>query len=116
MGYFSSFAVDDPEIFPDHSVTPPEQQLLWRLDDLQNRLEELQSRGAPYSGGRVYMDDDLRYEPVGAFNRIMDVKAAMLKSIMKSTASARPLNCRMLSVMTSGWNCPISMIFPQPIP
>lgn len=77
MGYFSSFAVDDPEIFPDHSVTPPEQQLLWRLDDLQNRLEELQSRGAPYSGGRVYMDDDLRYEPVGAFNRIMDVKAAI---------------------------------------
>lgn len=80
MGYFSNLAIEDDN-WLDHSVTPPEQQLLWRLEDLQNRLEELKSRGARYSSDRVYMDDDLRYEPVGAFKRIMDVEAAICMAI-----------------------------------
>lgn len=31
------------------SYPEPEMQLLWRLDDLQDRLEELIAKDAPYS-------------------------------------------------------------------
>lgn len=33
----------------DWSYPGPEMQLLWRLDDLQDRLEELIAKDAPYS-------------------------------------------------------------------
>lgn len=36
-------------------------QLLWRLDDLQDRLEELIAKDAPYRDGYIYSEDDIRY-------------------------------------------------------
>lgn len=36
-------------------------QLLWRLDDLQDRLEELVAKDAPYRDGYIYSEDDIRY-------------------------------------------------------
>ena len=36
-------------------------QLLWRLDDLQDRLEELIAKDAPYRDEYIYSEDDIRY-------------------------------------------------------
>ena len=62
MGYFSNMAIEkwisDGE---DHSYPSPERQLLWRLDDLKDRLEDLITAGATYRNGYIYTDDDLRY-------------------------------------------------------
>lgn len=45
----------------DWSYPAPEMQLLWRLDDLQDRLEELVAKDAPYRDGYIYSEDDIRY-------------------------------------------------------
>ena len=45
----------------DWSYPAPEMQLLWRLDDLQDRLEELVAKDAPYRDGYIYAEDDIRY-------------------------------------------------------
>lgn len=45
----------------DRSYPAPEMQLLWRLDDLQDRLEELVAKDAPYRDGYIYAEDDIRY-------------------------------------------------------
>ena len=45
----------------DWSYPSPEIQLLWRLDDLQDRLEELVAKDAPYRDGYIYSEDDIRY-------------------------------------------------------
>ena len=45
----------------DWSYPAPEMQLLWRLDDLQDRLEELIAKDAPYRDGYIYSEDDIRY-------------------------------------------------------
>ena len=62
MGCFSNFAVDllmDEK--EDHSYPSPERQLLWRLDDLKDRLEDLINKGASYRSGYIYTEDDIRY-------------------------------------------------------
>lgn len=45
----------------DRSYPEPEMQLLWRLDDLQDRLEELIAKDAPYRNWDIYLEDDIRY-------------------------------------------------------
>ena len=45
----------------DWSYPAPEMELLWRLDDLQDRLEELIAKDAPYRDGYIYSEDDIRY-------------------------------------------------------
>lgn len=60
MGYFSmlQLELDEEE---DLSYPSPEQQLLWRLDDLKDRLQFLNARGASYRSGYYLLDDDVRY-------------------------------------------------------
>lgn len=77
MGYFSNLAIAYPVCGYDHSFTSPEQQLLWRLDDLRDRLDELKTLGAQDCGSVSYLKDDLRYAPTGYLNRIFDVEAAI---------------------------------------
>ena len=43
MGYFSEMATIEPDYEEDHSYPTPELQLIWRLEDLERRLEELNS-------------------------------------------------------------------------
>ena len=38
MGYFSNLAIDCLDDYEDNSYPSPERQLLWRLDDLKDRL------------------------------------------------------------------------------
>ena len=52
------YIVDDDY---DWSYPEPEMELLWRLDDLQDRLEELIAKDAPYRDGYIYSEDDIRY-------------------------------------------------------
>ncbi len=59
MGYFSTLDMESGRI--DYSYPSPERQLLWRLDELKERLCELRKRGAHIFGERVLSDDDLRY-------------------------------------------------------
>lgn len=61
MKYYDTYLpyiVDDDY---DRSYPGPEMQLLWRLDDLQDRLEELIAKEAPYRDGYIYSEDDIRY-------------------------------------------------------
>ncbi len=61
MNYYDTYLpylVDDDY---DRSYPAPEKQLLWRLDDLQDRLEELIANDAPYRDGYIYSEDDIRY-------------------------------------------------------
>ncbi len=45
----------------DWSYPSPEQQLLWRLDDLYDILDELKKKDAPYGNGYRLTDNDIRY-------------------------------------------------------
>ena len=61
MKYYDTYLpyiVDDDY---DWSYPGPEMQLLWRLDDLQDRLEELIAKDAPYGNWDMYAEDDIRY-------------------------------------------------------
>ena len=59
MGYFSNIAIDMSD--NDHSYPYPERQLMWRFDDLKDRLEELILKGSAYRSGRLYTEDEIRY-------------------------------------------------------
>ena len=39
MGYYSNLSIDADPYIHDASITPPEQQLLWRLDDLRDLFD-----------------------------------------------------------------------------
>ena len=61
MKYYDTYLpyiVDDDY---DWSYPGPEMQLLWRLDDLQDRLEELIAKDATYRNWDIYAEDDIRY-------------------------------------------------------
>ena len=77
MGYFSNFAIDEDICHHDVCITSPEQQLLWRLDDLRDRLDELKISGALYGGMCCYTESELRYAPTGYFNTLYDVETAI---------------------------------------
>ena len=62
MGYFSNLAAQEGLYDHDHSYTPPEMQLLWRLEDLENRLHELTTqRTGRRDEGEYFSEDNLRY-------------------------------------------------------
>lgn len=76
-GFYSNLATYEDCCTHDASITPPEQQLLWRLDDLRDRLDELKISAAPYGGVCNYTKRDLRYAPTGYFSTIYDVEIAI---------------------------------------
>ena len=71
MGYFSNLAIEYAETYEDNSYPSPDRQLIWRLEDLQSRLEELKENGEP----RRY--NDVRYAIPEYFVRIVDVERAI---------------------------------------
>ena len=77
MGYYSNLAIDNDAYVHDASITSPEQQLFWRLDDLRDRLDELKTSGALYGGVCNYAKNDLRYAPTGYFHTIYEVEMAI---------------------------------------
>ena len=62
MGYFSNLAAQYVPNDHDYSYPPPEKQLLWRLEDLENRLHELTTqRTGGRDEGEYFSEDNLRY-------------------------------------------------------
>ena len=77
MGYFSGIAGNGHKDYYDVSCNDHRQQLLWRYDDLQDRLEELQEKGAAYSNSTRYTRDDLRYALPRELKTVQDVVDAV---------------------------------------
>lgn len=77
MGYFSDLAQKYIDFDYDRSYPSPEEQLLWRLDDLNYKLEELTEKDAPYRGRGRLTDNDIRYAIPEYFENIADVERAI---------------------------------------
>lgn len=77
MGYFSDLAQKYIDFDYDRSYPSPEEQLLWRLDDLNYKLEELTEKDAPYRGWEQFTDNDIRYAMPEYFENIEDVERAI---------------------------------------
>lgn len=78
MGYFSNLAAKYVPYDHDHSDTPPEKQLLWRLEDLQERLYELTTqRTGKRDEGVCFSESNLRYVLPGQFLSVADVQKAI---------------------------------------
>ena len=78
MGYFSNLAAQYVPYDHDHSYTPPEKQLLWRLEDLEERLHELTTqRIGKRDDGVCFSGSDLRYVLPGQFLSVPDVRKAI---------------------------------------
>ena len=62
MGYFSNLAAKCVLYDHDHSYTAPENRLLFRLEELENRLHELTTqRTGKRDEGEYFSEDNLRY-------------------------------------------------------
>ena len=77
MGYFSEIAINRNTYFQDISGATHKQQLLWRCEDLQNRLEELKLQGLPYISSGCLTKDDLCYALPYCFGTIYDAEKAL---------------------------------------
>ena len=78
MGYFSNLAAHEVLYDHDHSYTPPEKQLLWRLEDLEERLHELTTqRTGKRDEGVCFSESNLRYVLPGQFLSVSDVQKAV---------------------------------------
>lgn len=78
MGYFSNLATEYVSYDHDHSYTPPEKQLIWRLEDLEERLHELTNhRTGKRDDGVCFSKSDLRYVLPEHFLSASDVRKAI---------------------------------------
>lgn len=77
MGYFSDLAIDCFYSYEDNSYPSPERQLLWRSDDLKDRLEKLIAEGASCRNGYIYSESDIRYVLAEHLSDISEVERAI---------------------------------------
>ncbi len=78
MEYFSNLAAKYVPYEHDHSYPPPEKQLLWRLEDLEERLHELTTqKTGKRDEGVCFSDDNLRYVLPKHFLSVSDVQKAI---------------------------------------
>lgn len=77
MGYFSNFESEYQVFYEDHSIVSYKQELLWRVEELQEYIEILKAKGTVYSGSSCYTTEDLRYMLPQYFHTIFDVEKAI---------------------------------------
>lgn len=78
MGYFSNLAAEYVPYDRDHNYTPPEKQLLWRLEELEDRYHELVSqKTGKRDEGVCFSEDNLRYVLPEHFLSASDVRKAI---------------------------------------
>lgn len=77
MGYFSNLAVAYIAYRQDHSIVPPDRQLLWRLEELEDRLDALSDLQGDYECRAIFSDDDLRHILPEHLYTFADVQAAI---------------------------------------
>lgn len=80
MGYYSALAIKDIHN-DDCSYPSPDIQILWRMEDLQSRLEDVMAYryGSPalYFMGYRFSNEDLSYAPPEDFYQVSDILAAI---------------------------------------
>ena len=123
MGYYSNLAIDDDFDSPDCSYTSPQMQLMWRLEDLQERLEKLTEKRRINEDRVTFSEDDLRYVLPKAFVTAGDVKAAINLAICdlqerygivvceekeKETPAVEEISCQQISFMDILMVCPLN--------
>lgn len=74
MGYFSGLENKCGFYEQDHSITSSEKQLLWRLEELEERLFDLEGRR---DEGVCFSQDELRYVLAKDFFSASDVRSAI---------------------------------------
>lgn len=78
MGYFSFLAAEHVPYKNDHSYTSPEKQLLWRLEELEDRLYDLTNQETgKRDEGVCFSEDNLRYVLPKHFLSVSDVRKAI---------------------------------------
>lgn len=78
MGYFSNLAATYVPYEHDHSITPPEKQLLWRLEDLEDRVHELTTqKTGKRDEGVCFSEENLRYVLPKHFLSVSNVRKAI---------------------------------------
>ena len=78
MGYFSNLAAEYVPYDNDHSYTPPDRQLLWRLEELEERLHELTTQKTGNKDeGVCFSEENLRYVLPEHFLSASDVRKAI---------------------------------------
>ena len=78
MGYYSNLAAEYVTYDNDHSYTPPHRQLLWRLEELEERLHELiTQKTGNRDEGVCFSGDNLRYVLPEHFLSASDVRKAI---------------------------------------
>ena len=82
MGYFSNLAAKCVLYDHDHSYTAPENRLLFRLEELENRLHELTTqRTGKRDEGEYFSEDNLRYVLPEHFLSASNVRKAIQLAI-----------------------------------
>ena len=82
MGYFSNLAAKRVTYDYDHSYTPPENQLLLRLEELEDRLDELtHQKTGRRDEGEYFSEDNLRYVLPEHFLSASNVRKAIQLAI-----------------------------------
>ena len=78
MGYFSNLAAEYVPYEHDRSYTPPGKQLLWRLEELEDRLHQLSTQQTgKRDEGVCFSESDLRYVLPEHFLSVSDVRKAI---------------------------------------
>lgn len=77
MSYFSMYMPFIMNDDYDRSYPAPEVELLWRLDDLELRIEELIAEDALYDNGYIFADNDIRYMAPESIESIHTAERAM---------------------------------------
>ena len=78
MGYFSNLAAANNHYAQDPSYTPPQKQLLWRLEELQERLYALtHQKTGKHDAGGWFFEDQLRYVLPEQFLSASNVRRAI---------------------------------------
>ena len=80
MGYFSNLELERDGYGENNIYPSPDKQLLWRLEDLESRLEELKEGSAPYRGkdeGLRLTESDIRYILPERFKNLADIERAI---------------------------------------
>jgi hypothetical protein len=78
MGYFSNLAAEYVPYDNDHSYTAPDRQLLWRLEELEERLHELTTqKTGKRDEGVCFSEENLRYVLPEHFLSASDVRKAI---------------------------------------
>ena len=78
MGYVSNLAAEHVPYEHDHSYTPPDRQLLWRLEELEDRLHQLSiQKTGKRDEGVCFSESNLRYVLPEHFLSVSDVRKAI---------------------------------------